>query len=589
MFSIVLISKNEANTLPTLFKSIKEFKDKGGEVIVLDTGSTDNTVKVAKEFGCKVEEVGDRFIKTIKNADEINKRFIIDEKPIIKNGDKLFDFSEARNYAATLASNDWVFSPDCDEALTSFNLNEIEKAISDPNVDRLEYNFVYSHDQYGNEAIKFLHSKFYNRKKLKWVGIIHEVLSGVATRIFLDEDIIKLEHFQQPKGERGNYLPGLALDCFEHQDNDRNLHYLSRELLWTGRPKSAIKGFEKHIAMGKWKAERGQSMVFIGDAYGQLKDEEKQIEWYQRAFTLDGSRRESLMRLANLYYKKRDRQRTACYCSAALQIPWNGYYANQHQHYAQEPHELLYWALWGKEESKYHWEQARKYQPLNPKYLHDARFYIKLPMVSIIVPTLNRPNKLKRLLETIDKTANYPSYEVIVKHDKFGKENQGVPNLIKEGVKESKGELVMFLGDDVIPQPDFLILAVLKMHKEFGEEMDGLVGLNDLYWIGGEVYTHWLASKKLLPYLGDFFHTGYHHTGCDNELTERCKKIGKAVWCEEAKVYHDHPVQDGWKDMDKTYKLAYQRDRVIHDKELLKKRSKELGFELRENFTKPKI
>ena len=760
MFSIVLISKNEENTLPTLFKSIKEFKDKGGEVIVLDTGSTDNTVKVAKEFGCKVEEVGDRFIKTIKNADEINKRFIIDEEPIIKNGDKLFDFSEARNYAATLASNDWVFSPDCDEALTSFNLNEIEKAISDPNVDRLEYNFVYSHDQYGNEAIKFLHSKFYNRKKLKWVGIIHEVLSGVATRTFLDEDIIKLEHFQQPKSERGNYLPGLALDCFEHQNNDRNLHYLSRELLWTGRPKSAIKGFEKHIAMGKWKAERGQSMVFIGDAYGQLKDEEKQIEWYQKAFTLDGSRRESLMRLANLYYKKGDRQRTACYCSAALQIPWNGYYANQHQHYAQEPHELLYWALWesDREQSKYHWEKCLEYQPNNPKFIEDAKFYglqftgervvpdkmenrpdvlsehlerynwakpftkgrkildaacgtgygkdileakeyrgvdisqevidyasehygegfsiqdlekidldykpdivvsfetiehlksptkflkwvrdnsktlifsipidnpspfhkvvyseqqakdlikkyfkevilwkqkgfvcgiaftINLPMVSIIVPTLNRPNKLKRLLETIDKMANYPSYEVIVKHDKFGKENKGAPKLVKEGVKESKGELVMFLGDDVIPQPDFLILAVLKML----EIPDGLVGLNDMYW-HGEMATHWLASKKLLPLLdGEFFHTGYHHTGCDNELTERCRQVGKYVWAEESKVYHDHPIQMGYKkiDWDDTYKLAYRKDRMEHDRDLLKKRSQKLGFELRENFTKPKI
>ena len=176
MFSIVLISKNEENTLPTLFKSIKEFKDKGGEVIVLDTGSTDNTVKVAKEFGCKVEEVGDRFIKTIKNADEINKRFIIDEEPIIKNGDKLFDFSEARNYAATLASNDWVFSPDCDEALTSFNLNEIEKAISDPNVDRLEYNFIFSHDAYNNPAISFLHSKFYRKSKMEWKHIIHEIL-----------------------------------------------------------------------------------------------------------------------------------------------------------------------------------------------------------------------------------------------------------------------------------------------------------------------------------------------------------------------------------------------------------------------------
>ncbi|MHA1483607.1 MAG: hypothetical protein ACTSQA_09290, partial [Candidatus Heimdallarchaeaceae archaeon] len=111
--------------------------------------------------------------------------------------------------------------------------------------------------------------------------------------------------------------------------------------------------------MNRWKAERGQSMVFMGDAYGQLKDEEKQVEWYLKAWNLDPDRREALMRLAQLYYKKRDRQRTACYCSAALQIPWNGYYANQHQHYAQEPHELLYWALWNinRKQSKYHWEQ----------------------------------------------------------------------------------------------------------------------------------------------------------------------------------------------------------------------------------------
>jgi len=78
-FSIVLISKNEEKTLPHLFKSIKEFKDKGGEVIVLDTGSSDNTVQVAKDFGCKVEEVGDRFVKTIKNADEkkLRSKFIL--------------------------------------------------------------------------------------------------------------------------------------------------------------------------------------------------------------------------------------------------------------------------------------------------------------------------------------------------------------------------------------------------------------------------------------------------------------------------------------------------------------------------------
>ncbi|MHA1482132.1 MAG: tetratricopeptide repeat-containing glycosyltransferase [Candidatus Heimdallarchaeaceae archaeon] len=375
-FSICLISKNEEKTLPHLFKSIKEFKNKGGEVIVLDTGSSDNTVQVAKDFGCKVEEVGNKFVKTIKNADEINKRFIVDEEPIIKNGDKLFDFSKARNYAASLSSNDFIFMPDCDEILTSFDLDKLNKVIEN-GAEQLEYNFVFSHDQYGNEAIKFLHSKFYDRRKLKWENIVHEILSGKAKRTYLDESIIKLEHFQQPKEERGRYLSGLALDCFENQDNDRNSHYFARELLWNNRPKSAIKEFERHIAMNKWKAERGQSMIFIGDAYGQLKDEEKQVEWYLKAWNLDPDRREALMRLAQLYYKKRDRQRTACYCSAALQIPWNGYYANQHQHYAQEPHELLYWALWNinRKQSKYHWEQCIKYQPNNPKYIEDAKFY----------------------------------------------------------------------------------------------------------------------------------------------------------------------------------------------------------------------
>jgi len=56
-----------------------------GKRIFLDTGSTDNSVKVAKEFGCIVEEAGDKFIKIIDNADKINKRFIVKgEKPVLK-------------------------------------------------------------------------------------------------------------------------------------------------------------------------------------------------------------------------------------------------------------------------------------------------------------------------------------------------------------------------------------------------------------------------------------------------------------------------------------------------------------------------
>lgn len=180
-FSIVLTVKNEEQTLPRLLESLIEFKDRGGEIILLDTGSTDNTVKVAKEAGCKVTEVGSKFIFEINKelADKINKHFIVKgEQNVVNAGDKLFDYSSARNYAATLSSNDFVAMPDADEIYTKFDLDKIESAINQ-GADQLEYNFIFSHDQYGKPAIQFRHCKFYNKKKLFWRGIVHEILAPI--------------------------------------------------------------------------------------------------------------------------------------------------------------------------------------------------------------------------------------------------------------------------------------------------------------------------------------------------------------------------------------------------------------------------
>ena len=188
---------------------------------------------------------------------------------------------------------------------------------------------------------------------------------------------------------------------------------------------------------------------------------------------------------------------------------------------------------------------------------------------------------MERCLEAIKANAGYDNYEVIVEKD--DPENpQGAPKILKRGVEKSTGELVMFLGDDTIPKHNFLFHAVVAMHKHF-PELDGLIGLNDMLWTDGSLATHWLASKKLLPYLGgEFFHTGYHHLSCDNELTEMCRKIGKYHWCEIAKIYHDHPSAHGWSDetYDKHYRRVYEFNSMKQDRALLEERSKLLGFEV---------
>lgn len=380
-FSVVLIARNEEKTLPRLVKSLAEFQARGGEIIVVDTGSTDGTAALAASLGCQVFAVGDTFLTKVSHqlANDVNVKFLVDnEAPILWPGETLFDYAAARNYAAFRASNEFVAMPDCDEQYTALNLDAIEREIA-KGASQFEYNFVFAHDEFGNETIKFLHSKFYDRRKYRWVGVVHEVLQGSGPIHRFPESLIKLEHWQNPETNRTGYLRGLALDCFQNPDNDRNSHYFARELLYSGRYKSAIKEFERHVAMNRWPLEAGQSLTFIGDCYRYLGDEKKAVDYWHRSFLHTSSRREPLLRLAEFYWRKNEPQRVAAYASAALTISKSAnYYANNAADDTYLPHEMLYWAHWylgNKAEAKTHWEKALAYSPQNKKFLHDARFF----------------------------------------------------------------------------------------------------------------------------------------------------------------------------------------------------------------------
>src|ERR1700674_1159696 len=149
-FSVVLIARNESKTLPRLIHSLTEFQKQGGEIVLMDTGSTDDTIAVAKSLGCRVHEAGERFLQRLSDGDAraINDRFVVaGEPPIVSAGAGLFDYAAARNHAASLASRDMVAMPDCDEQFTAFDLAEIERKISE-GFEQLEYNFVFAHDEF---------------------------------------------------------------------------------------------------------------------------------------------------------------------------------------------------------------------------------------------------------------------------------------------------------------------------------------------------------------------------------------------------------------------------------------------------------
>lgn len=764
LFEIAMIAKNEAKVLPRLLQSLEEFKRRGGIVNLCDTGSTDDTVKIATDWGVRVKEVGAKYVHIIteEEAKAINDRFIIEnEMPILNAGDKYFDFAAARNDSVSMATSDWICTVDADEILTKLDIDSINKVLENKDLGQLEYNFVFSHDHFGNELIKFVQSKFYDRTKMNWLGIIHEMVTpligylGRMDRHFLPEEIFKLEHWQNVETPRGGYLKGLAVDCFNNQHKDRNSHYFARELWWNGRPWSAAKEFKRHVEMKAWPAERAESMLFLGDIYGAMEKKEEQIEWFAKALDTDPSRREPLIKLAQTYMRRNEPIPANFYATAALELPWHGFYGSNKSFYENEPHEILFWAkswLGDMDGGRKHLLKCLEYQRENSHYLaatgyffgyqspqiagwfsypeqlfmyeagknmesaielgswkgksthalcssgcpdvtaidtwagsefepeahaeaktgsveaefrknlkdfpnlkiikadineavkdipdksvdmvfidaghtyeevkndilkwkdkakillcghdyvsgwpgvkqavdellggpdelHDTVWvkWLVKPKVSICIPTLGRPEKLNRLLNAIKDNAGYDNYEIIVKADEMPPNNVGAPTVLARCIAESTGELVMFLGNDVIPEKNFLREAVWAMIRKF-PELDGMVGLNDSYWPKGHVAPHWLASKKLLPYLGgNFFDTDFFHTGVDNILMARCEKIGKYAFADKAKIFHDHPMVHGWKkEMDALYEQAYVGPRKEHDDKLYHEKMKEFGLD----------
>ncbi len=255
--SLCLIAKNEEQLLPGCLESVKGIAD---ELIVVDTGSTDRTVDLARAAGARV----------ISHpwAD---------------------DFAAPRNAALKAATGDWVLHLDADERLTPAAGAKLIAAMKSggfvcgmlPLHDATRLDAPVAEVLSGKARLAdpiFLPRLLKKTPDLEYRGIVHEGVTEWLTRQrmslrYLDADIIHLGNVPSlrkalSKGRRNIEL--LEKRCALEPDSAVPWGYLALELIKAGEREKAWSAIEAGWAIAK-RRPAGQTVLRLADARAMLQ------------------------------------------------------------------------------------------------------------------------------------------------------------------------------------------------------------------------------------------------------------------------------------------------------------------------------
>jgi glycosyltransferase involved in cell wall biosynthesis len=215
--SICLIVKNEEAVLSRCLDSLKGV---GDEIIIVDTGSTDNTKKIASKYTDK----------------------IFDFKWID-------DFSAARNFAFSKATKDYIYTADADEVLDKENhekFMQIKKVLLDEiEIVQMKYTNQLEHGTTYNFNTEYRPKLFKRLRNFKWIDSIHETIR--IEPVVYDSDI-EIIHLPQCNHSSRDFKTFLSMIKRGERLSKRILSMYSKELFIAGSFedfKSAINFFNE--------------------------------------------------------------------------------------------------------------------------------------------------------------------------------------------------------------------------------------------------------------------------------------------------------------------------------------------------------
>lgn len=335
--SLCMIVKNEAETIANCLESVKDVVD---EIVIVDTGSTDNTKEIVSSYTSRIIDFN-----------------------------WIDDFAAARNFSFQHAAMDYILWLDADDVLLEDARNKLKqlKQMLDPSVDSVTMIYNYAFDENGNVTLSLRRNRLVKRvNHFRWHGAVHEYLAVGGNIINSD---ITVTH------KRIHQHTGRNLAIFEKRMSQgesftpRDLYYYANELRDHGLYEKASEMYHHFLEGGKgWVEDQISACDKLADIYYRLGNSEKQMEFIFKSFEYDAPRAEFCCRLGYHFLEKNELKKSIFWYQLAtrLEKPKDSWGFFQDACWTWLPHLQLcicYYRLGDFVRSYEHNEMARLYRP----------------------------------------------------------------------------------------------------------------------------------------------------------------------------------------------------------------------------------
>lgn len=268
---VCLIVKNEEKVLARCLECVKKFAD---EIVVADTGSSDGTLNIAKDFTDKVYHF-----------------------------DWCDDFSSARNFAFSKAESDFLMWLDADDIITDDNCKKIKEIMQNPQFDMAFLQYASFKD--GVPSFIYYRERIFRRSKnYKFAGFVHEAVVPSGNIEYFDIPII---HQKEVEGDKLRNLKiyqkriskGAILD-------ERETFYYGRELLFNNMYSECCAVLEKFLISNGWVENKIEACLNLYYAYCSLGNREKAMEALLKSFLYAPPRSAACCILGNKFFEEKN-------------------------------------------------------------------------------------------------------------------------------------------------------------------------------------------------------------------------------------------------------------------------------------------